>query len=1113
MLITIFFIRIPDLRAQMNTKQAGQIQENSPGWLRGYHHKISGEEIQYNSPIPQVNRALLVRATDGKMAIEWQTQTIPENPETENVTFVWLAGLGSNWGNKKFNMFINQQPTFVLQTTKKSNWEIKSAAGYVLRFESVLKDQHGDLFGFMYLQCPCKAITPGRALQIRLEGEAANSRAWIMMFMSALPSQIVLKSEQAISIQNGQFSQLVNLDIVHIGLPTSAQILISDARKIEMKVKPGSNSIQIPFKAVTEETSLAIQIQIANRPIQNRSILLKPVSKRAIYLLPHSHNDIGYTELQTEVERKQWDHLRKAMQLAEKTANYPSGAQFKWNVEILWAVDGYLKQASPAERVQFIEAIKKGWIGLQALYANELTGLCRPEELFQLMDFSRKLQAQYAVKINSAMITDIPGYAWGIVPALVQNGVKYFSSGPNYMPLLPNWGDRIGYTLKKWGDRPFYWLSPSGKEKLLIWVAGRGYSLFHGGNAGSILNNGTKTILDYMNQLAEMGYPYEMVQLRYTIGGDNGPPDEYLSDFVKEWNAKYESPKIIIATSDEMFTEFERRYGDNLPVVKGDFTPYWEDGAASSARETALARNAAEQLIQAETLWTLLNPSAFPFADFENAWRNVLLFNEHTWGAYNSISAPDDPFALGQWQIKQAFALDAEKQSIQLRENALNTIRTQSGELVKVLDIFNTNSWTRTDLIQISGDIKLAGELVRDELGNSVPAQRLSTGDFVFLAQDVEPLGAKRYFLQSGKPFSSGIIKIDADSLQNEQLKIKLNQKTGAIESLKRLDLNVELVDLKENTGLNEFFYVPGMNPATAERVNHVKITTKESGPLVGTLRIESEAPGCQKLTREIRMTAGTDYLEIIDVIDRKKVREKEGVHLAFPFNIPEGTIHMDLGWGIIRPEADQIAGACKNHFSVQRWVDISNQDYGVTWVSLDAPLVEVGGITAEVWNLSPDRPWIKYLPPSQTIYSYVMNNYWHTNYKADQEGLTTFRYAIRPHCQFRTGEASHFGMERSQPLIAVPVDGNAPPLKSFMKIEPATVILTSLKTSNDGQSRICRLFNASGSPQQVILNWTGEQKPTTIFRSSPREEQGLLTGNRLEMLAWEILTLRCECK
>ena len=32
-----------------------------------------------------------------------------------------------------------------------------------------------------------------------------------------------------------------------------------------------------------------------------------------------------------------------------------------------------------------------------------------------------------------------------------------------------------------------------------------------------------------------------------------------------------------------------------------------------------------------------------------------------------------------------------------------------------------------------------------------------------------------------------------------------------------------------------------------------------------------------------------------------------------------------------MRPEADQIPGACKNWFTVQRWVDVSNAHYGVS--------------------------------------------------------------------------------------------------------------------------------------------------------------------------------------
>ena len=58
-----------------------------------------------------------------------------------------------------------------------------------------------------------------------------------------------------------------------------------------------------------------------------------------------------------------------------------------------------------------------------------------------------------------------------------------------------------------------------------------------------------------------------------------------------------------------------------------------------------------------------------------------------------------------------------------------------------------------------------------------------------------------------------------------------------------------------------------------------------------------------------------------------------------------------------------------------------------------------VGGITANLLgSQSNPNAWIEHLAPSQTLYSWPMNNHWHTNYKADQEGPTVFRYVILPH-------------------------------------------------------------------------------------------------------------------
>ena len=891
--------------------------------------------------------------------------------------------------------------------------------------------------------------------------------------------------------RGGELFQPVMASVLHLGEPVEATVTVKGSKPVKQLLKSGYKVIEGLAPLVTKPKQVEIDVKVDGRSIGKRTVTIKPVRKWEVYLLHHSHVDIGYTHVQTEVERKHWGYFEQVIELARKSADYPAGSRFKWNVEVLWAVDSYLKQASKEKQKQFIEAIRKGWIGLDALYGNELTALCRPEELIRLVDYAQKLRQRYDFTINSAMITDVPGYTWGIVPVLAQSGVKYFSVGPNR-------GHRIGYTLSAWGDKPFYWQSPSGKHSILCWVAGEGYSLFHAGrlDAGRLFN--------YLKRLESSKYPYDILQVRYSIGGDNGPPDPGLSEFVKNWNEKYAYPKLIVSTASEMCREFERRYGDRIPKARGDFTPYWEDGAGSSAHETSLNRDAAERLVQAETLWAMLNPANYPAEDFYKAWREVILYDEHTWGAHCSISQPDSDFTKAQWKIKQAFALDADTQSQKLLKQSLSKYRS-SAKKVTTVDVFNTCSWPRTDLVVLPKGMTVAGDVVKDTDSKTVASQRLSTGELAFLACDIPPFAAKRFTFHAGQTRASGNANIRDAEISNSRIALTIDKKTGAIASLKWKKLKADLVNRKNGMGLNDYFYVAGRDPKDPQRNGPVKISVKEHGPLVASLLIESDAPGCNKLSREVRLVAGRDRVDIINVIDKQKIYKQEAVHLAFPFNVPKGLMRMETPWAVVQPEVDQLPGACKNYFTVQRWVDVSNADYGVTWATVDAPLIEVGAITNDPRG---GVGWIKKLEPSTTLYSYVMNNYWETNYKAGQEGPTTFRYSIRPHRGFDSGKASKFGIERSQPLIAVPIDKDTPVRRSILSVEPAGVIVTAFKPSEDGKAWIVRLFNAGERSAKAGLIWT-KPEPKTVWLSNLAEEKVAKITGPVEVAAYEFLTLR----
>jgi hypothetical protein len=816
------------------------------------------------------------------------------------------------------------------------------------------------------------------------------------------------------------------------------------------------------------------------------------VKWREVYLLCYSHNDIGYTDIQPVIEKKQRDNLDEALRLISRTRNYPYEARFKWNMEVMWPLEGYLAQASEPKRREVIQAVREGSLGLNALYANVLTGLAGAAEMSHFTEYAERFAEEYAQPVTTALVSDIPGFSWGIVPSLAQSGVKYFASAPNS-------GDRIGHTLREWGDKPFYWTSQSGEEKVLMWVAGASYASFH---EGDLTRLGEQKVLKLMSKLDDAAYPYEVLQLPYTIGGDNGPPDPNLPDFVRQWNERYATPHLIIGTHAQMFAELERRHGASLPVIQGDFTPYWEDGAASTALETALNRRAADRLIQGEALWAMCAPASYPGPEYYAAWKNVVLYDEHTWGAHNSVEAPDLPGVKEQWRIKRQFALDADGMSRQLLARLQPQGPAQPRSETAV-DVYNTHSWPRTDLVLLPPALSAAGDLVVDDMGNPAPSQRLTTGELAVLAEGVPPLGARRLLVKPGKAFERGSCRAAAASLENALLSLAVNPKSGTVRSLAWGEPRIEFADLSKGAGLNQYLYVPGKDPQDARTLAKVKVKVKENGRLVASLLVEADAPGCRKYAAEYRVVDGSPRVAIIHTIDKLAVRTKEGVHIAFPFNVPGGQLRYDVANGIVRPEADQLRGACKNFFSVQSWVDVSNDAYGVTWTSADAPLIEIGAITAE-------QPWAEAARSSSTIYSYLMNNYWHTNYKADQEGRSEFRFAVVPHAAFRPEQAARLGRESREPLIALLADPAVPPAASLFQVRPAEVQLVSLKPIAAGEAWLVCLYNPTGAAQKTLLAWS-KAAGITMHRSDSSGRRGATINGELAIAAWGSAYLRVD--
>lgn len=888
-----------------------------------------------------------------------------------------------------------------------------------------------------------------------------------------------------------------------------------DEKKISERLpssRMGTYQFTGTFPPGLMEEATTVEVTFKSRQgSAKQKVLMEGARKWEIYFLPHSHLDIGYTHRHEDVMNLQLRNIDQAVTLAEQTKDYPEGAKFKWNVETMWPVNEYLERYKNTPQVEaFNAAVKDGRIALNASIGNVLTGLCKQEEITHLFDDAHRVGEKLGVEVRSVMMSDVPGASWGMVTAMAENGMKYLSLAPNYVPHLETGGSRVGLANKEWGDYPFYWASPSGDEKVLCWTTGKGYSLFHDWLAGKLSSSGLETLWDYLNTLEVKEFPYNFSYLRYTVHGDNGPPDTEMPDIIRKWNEEYEYPKFHIGTTEELFTRFEKTYGDKLPTFKGDFTPYWEDGAASTAEELSMNRYNAERLNQLEVLWSITNPKNYPSESFYNAWRNVALFSEHTWGASASGPEPDSEFTRALWKQKQAFALRADSITSQITREFNAGIR--ANELGQYVHVFNTNLWARTDVVTLSSKQDFNGKKLIDENNNQIPLQKAGSNTWTFIASDVQPMSSKVYRITKStetKPASAeqNQIVVKANSVSNGLVSVEVNPETGAISSL----TNSAGYNYAAGKGLNEYIYT-GRNAASPQYVTKVRtIEAINEGPVSATLRVTSDAPGTYSLVSDITVYKGMTRVDIRNVVDKIDNRQRESVRFAFPFNIRNAETVIDVPFGEIRPEREQLSGANKNFYSVNNGVSISGMRQNVLLTTIGTPILEVGGMQGEAW-MSDTREfldWIRSASSSPTVYSWVMNNSWGTNYKASQSGKVTFGYSIIPLKPY-SHEAKQRAAEIAQPLFGVVSDNPKRYNTLFRASGNNKIGISTIRPSKDQKGYVIRLVNLSPQSVQSSFEW-GALKPTQVSTCDNEERDVKSVTNTFWMKPYGTTTWRVE--
>jgi len=810
---------------------------------------------------------------------------------------------------------------------------------------------------------------------------------------------------------------------------------------------------------------------------QTRAAMGRP-APRTVYVVPSIHTDIGYTHVQTECARRHVKSLVDILRACDDTREYPAGAALKWNCEVTWEVEQLLALA-PEAAPRLFELCRQGRIGISAAYANMLTGLMGTEQSCRLSYLAQRLRQEQGLTLESASMTDVPSHAWWVPSVLADSGVRYLAIGCNDArgafasgnPLRP----------------PLWWEGPDGRKVLFLFTGG--YAQASGLGLFESLETAEARVPDWLGQWSEPGYPYELV-MAYGGVGDNQTVsyDEAmrLAGTVRAWNERYESPRLVLATTTDFFRDFGARYGESLPTARGDAGAYWEDGAGSSALETALNRESHEWLCTAEKLhaWLgLMDPQrAYPAEELNQVLRGSLLYDEHTWGAYNSITEPTATFVLDQWTIKAGFATEAHATAADLVTAGLQGLVQNAGRLPQGgLLVYNPLSWTRTEVVYVATDGKPFA-VTDPATGKAVPQQlveRQGRRELAFLAADVPGLGYRRFAktpLEAWPALPAMTRATAAVDIAAGPYRLRLAPERGGVVGLVDSATGRDLIDASSPFALGQWIYdLGGTAPNREVLAKRTPAAGTETAyttdaPVLGQARMTVDLAPLGPAELILTWSPLVPGLGVEVATQKRETTDPESIFVAFPLAVPGGTVRYETGFALAQVEADQLPNGCRDWYAVNHIVDIAGEQFGVTWASREAFLVEFGDIQT--------GRWLRQLPlANQTLFANVMNNLWFTNYKASQGGDLRFRFALLPRAgAFDRAGAIRFGHATANPLLVSelptgPASGvTADVTPGFLSLADSGAMVLTVKRAEHGEGLIVRLQELSGTARECVL-------------------------------------------
>jgi len=199
---------------------------------------------------------------------------------------------------------------------------------------------------------------------------------------------------------------------------------------------------------------------------------------------------------------------------------------------------------------------------------------------------------------------------------------------------------------------------------------------------------------------------------------------------------------------------------------------------------------------------------------------------------------------------------------------------------------------------------------------------------------------------------------------------------------------------------------------------------------------------------------------------------DPEALYVAFPFSFPDSRIIFETIGGTLA-QGEQLPGSSTDWNAAHNFVAVRGKNGQVVIVSDEVPLWQFSDFNAGKYDRIPQKgkPW---------LYSWVMNNYWWTNWRVYQEGSYSWSYQITSGSDTTNTFAAKFARNQRNPFpartyLAVPTGAGhiKSPVFEALKIsgDENALLVNCRPAFSDEATVFLRFREIEGLPAEIQIS------------------------------------------